>query len=134
MELRLKVVELEGSESQTEDDKIKKFNAEFGSLNDKMLRKEEVIEECKNAESESAKGKAARKAARKNADSAAAARRSSWDRRKNVKKALWKQSPRTCRTSSVKRKDCEDWRGSECSDQVRRELHVLPCDFRHPQG
>ena len=76
MELRLKVLDQGGSELQTEEDENKKFNAVFGSLNDKMLRKEEVIEECKNAESESAKGKAARKAARKNADCATAARRS----------------------------------------------------------
>ena len=56
---------MEESDIQTEKDKNKKFNAELSSLNGKMLRKEEVIEECKDAESESAKGKAARKAARK---------------------------------------------------------------------
>ena len=55
--------------------KLRSSKAEFGSLNDKMLRKAEVTKECKDAESESAKGKAARKAARKNADCAAAARR-----------------------------------------------------------
>ena len=119
----------EESDIQTEKDKNKKFNAELSSLNGKMLRKEEVIEECKDAESESAKGKAARKAARKNTDCAAVARRSQGDQRKNVQKALCKPSPRKCRTSSVKRKDCEDWRGSECSDQVLCELHVCAAIF-----
>ena len=105
MELRLRVLDQGKSELQTEEDKNKKFNAKFSSVNDKILCKEEIIKKCKDAESESAEEKAARKAARRNADCAAAARRSQGDRRKNVKKALWKQSPTKCSTSSVKRKD-----------------------------
>ena len=54
--------------------RIRSSMLNFSSVNDKMLRKEEIIEECKDAESESAKGKAARKAARRNADCAAAQR------------------------------------------------------------
>ena len=74
MELRLRVLDQGGSELQTEEDKNKKFNAEFSSLDDKMLRKEEVIKKSKDAESESAEEKAARKAARRNADCAAVER------------------------------------------------------------
>ena len=76
MELRLRELDQGGSELETEEDKNKKCNAEFSSVNDKILYKEEIIKKCKDAESESAKGKAARKAVRKNADCAAAARRS----------------------------------------------------------
>ena len=74
MELRLRVLDQEGSELQIEEDKNKKCNAEFSSVNDKILHKD--IKKCKDAESESAKGKQARKAVRRNADCAAAARRS----------------------------------------------------------
>ena len=77
MELRLKVLEL-GGKRVTDRGRQELTSSMLNSavVNDKMLRIEEMIKKCKDAESESAKEKAARRDARINADCAAAARRS----------------------------------------------------------
>ena len=123
---------------QTEEHKNKKFNAEFNSINDEILHKENIIKKCKDAieqdekhllecreryQKQTLRGeKATWKTARRNADSAEVARTFQGDQGKNAQNTLWKQFARTCDARADNRRHCENWCRLECSEQVCRTL------------